>query len=59
MRSDQKLGLVLSGGGLRGIAHIGLIRLLEELRIEPVDSVDPIVDGLRELVARSEVAAAG
>ncbi|MCB0633335.1 MAG: patatin-like phospholipase family protein [Saprospiraceae bacterium] len=35
MRSDQKLGLVLSGGGLRGIAHIGLIRLLEELHIEP------------------------
>jgi len=37
--SDRpKVGLVLGGGGARGIAHIGVIRLLEELRI-PVDYV--------------------
>jgi NTE family protein len=33
-----RVGLVLSGGGARGIAHIGVIRLLEELHI-PVDYV--------------------
>lgn len=33
-----RIGLVLGGGGARGIAHIGVIRLLEELRI-PVDYV--------------------
>jgi NTE family protein len=30
-----KLVLVLSGGGARGIAHIGVIRVLEELNIAP------------------------
>ncbi|MEH6568840.1 MAG: patatin-like phospholipase family protein [Halioglobus sp.] len=33
-----KIGLVLGGGGARGSAHIGVIRLLEELNI-PVDYV--------------------
>jgi NTE family protein len=33
-----KVGLVLSGGGARGIAHIGVLRVLEELRV-PVDIV--------------------
>ncbi len=32
------IGLVLGGGGARGAAHIGVIRVLEELRI-PVDYV--------------------
>ncbi|MEH6583849.1 MAG: patatin-like phospholipase family protein [Halioglobus sp.] len=37
--SDRpKIGLVLGGGGARGSAHIGVIRLLEELNI-PVDYV--------------------
>ena len=45
-----KVGLVLSGGGARGAAHIGVIRLLEELQI-PVDcvagtSMGAIVGGL-------------
>jgi NTE family protein len=30
-----KIGLVLSGGGARGIAHIGVLSVLEELGIEP------------------------
>ncbi|MCB0644014.1 MAG: patatin-like phospholipase family protein [Phaeodactylibacter sp.] len=30
----KKIGLVLSGGGARGIAHIGVIKALEELGIE-------------------------
>jgi len=30
-----ELVLVLSGGGARGVAHIGVIRVLEELRIAP------------------------
>jgi predicted acylesterase/phospholipase RssA/CRP-like cAMP-binding protein len=34
--SGRGVGLVLSGGGARGFAHIGLIRALEELEI-PVD----------------------
>ncbi len=33
-----KIALVLSGGGARGAAHIGVIKVLEELRI-PVDIV--------------------
>jgi NTE family protein len=33
-----KVGLVLSGGGARGAAHIGVIKVLEELRI-PIDVI--------------------
>ena len=33
-----KVGLVLSGGGARGAAHIGVLKVLEELRV-PVDLV--------------------
>src|SRR4030095_1831565 len=33
-----KLGLVLSGGGARGAAHLGVLQVLEEMRI-PVDMV--------------------
>ena len=34
-KEDPNLVLVLSGGGARGIAHIGVIRVLEELHIAP------------------------
>lgn len=45
-----KIGLVLSGGGARGAAHIGVLRVLEELNI-PVDfiagtSMGAIIGGL-------------
>ena len=33
-----KVGLVLSGGGALGLAHIGVIKVLEELRV-PIDCV--------------------
>jgi len=33
-----KIGLVLSGGGARGAAHIGVLKVLEELRV-PVDVI--------------------
>ena len=33
-----KIGLVLSGGGARGSAHVGVLKVMEELRI-PVDYV--------------------
>jgi len=36
--SRPKIGLVLSGGGVRGLAHIGVLRVLQELRV-PVDLV--------------------
>ena len=47
---SQKVGLVLSGGGAKGIAHIGLIRALEENNI-PIDcisgtSIGAIIGGL-------------
>ncbi len=34
-KSNMKTGLVLSGGGFRGIAHIGVIKALEEHDIYP------------------------
>ncbi|MCC6134571.1 MAG: patatin-like phospholipase family protein [Candidatus Contendobacter sp.] len=45
-----RIGLVLGGGGARGIAHIGVLKMLEELRI-PVDciagtSMGSIIGGL-------------
>jgi NTE family protein len=45
-----KIGLVLSGGGARGLTHIGVIQVLEEMRI-PIDfvaatSMGSIVGGL-------------
>jgi NTE family protein len=33
-----RVGLVLSGGGARGLAHVGVLKALEELRI-PVDAI--------------------
>ncbi len=37
-QSRPKVGLVLSGGGASGLAHIGVIKVLEELEI-PIDYV--------------------
>jgi NTE family protein len=34
----ERVGLVLSGGGARGLTHIGVLQVLEELRV-PVDCV--------------------
>ncbi|HUO83210.1 MAG TPA: patatin-like phospholipase family protein [Gammaproteobacteria bacterium] len=34
----QRVGLVLSGGGARGAAHVGVIKVLEELRV-PIDAI--------------------
>lgn len=28
---NGKLGLVMSGGGVRGLAHVGVIKMMEEL----------------------------
>jgi NTE family protein len=35
MDVNQEIGLVLSGGGARGIAHIGVLKALNELNIHP------------------------
>jgi NTE family protein len=48
--SRPRVGLVLSGGGARGAAHIGVLKVLEQLRV-PVDciagtSMGAIVGGL-------------
>jgi NTE family protein len=45
-----KIGLVLSGGGAKGAAHVGVLKVLEELRI-PIDyvsgtSMGAVVGGL-------------
>jgi NTE family protein len=34
----ETIGLVLAGGGARGIAHVGVIRALEEMQV-PIDAV--------------------
>lgn len=31
--AEERIGLVLSGGGARGCAHVGVLKVLEELRI--------------------------
>ena len=46
----QKVGLVLSGGGAKGVAHLGVLRALEEAEI-PIDyicgtSMGAIIGGL-------------
>ena len=33
-----RIGLVLSGGGARGLAHVGVLKVLDELRV-PVDAI--------------------
>jgi NTE family protein len=33
-----RVGLVLSGGGARGLAHVGVLKVLEEMRV-PVDAI--------------------
>lgn len=38
LKDREKVGLVLSGGGAKGIAHVGVIRALEENDI-PIDYV--------------------
>ena len=47
---NDKLVLVLSGGGARGAAHVGVLKVLEELRIAPDlivgTSMGSIVGGL-------------
>lgn len=50
LSAEQKVGLVLSGGGAKGIAHIGIIQALEENDI-PIDylagtSMGAVVGGL-------------
>jgi len=49
-KERPKIGLALSGGGARGAAHVGVIKVLEELRI-PIDyiagtSMGSVVGGL-------------
>ena len=34
-RKANKIALVLGGGGLKGFAHIGVFRALQEMGIEP------------------------
>ena len=36
--SQQKIGLVLSGGGAAGVAHVGVLKALEERNI-PIDFI--------------------
>ncbi|NKI31453.1 patatin-like phospholipase family protein [Croceivirga thetidis] len=49
-QKDQKIGLVLSGGGAKGLAHIGALKVIEEAGVE-IDfvggtSMGAIVGGL-------------
>src|SRR5262245_9145611 len=50
MSPRPKLALVLSGGGARGAAHIGVLKVLEELHVKPDlivgTSMGSIVGGL-------------
>ena len=49
-KTRKKVGLVLSGGGAKGIAHIGALKIIEEVGI-PIDyvvgtSMGSIIGGL-------------
>lgn len=35
MNKQKKIGLALSGGGYRSVAHVGVLKALEELKIKP------------------------
>ncbi len=35
-KTSPTIGVVLSGGGVRGVAHLGLLQVLEEVGIEPI-----------------------
>ena len=37
-QARPRIGLVLSGGGARGLAHVGVLRVLEENRV-PIDAI--------------------
>ena len=39
-----KVGLVLSGGGARGLTHVGVLKVLHEMRV-PIDYIAAHVDG--------------
>ena len=50
MTARPKIGLVLAGGGAKGAAHVGVLKVLEEMRI-PIDyvagtSMGSIIGGL-------------
>ncbi|MEO7775320.1 MAG: patatin-like phospholipase family protein [Steroidobacteraceae bacterium] len=38
MPARPRIGLVLSGGGARGVAHVGVLKVIDELRI-PIDAI--------------------
>ena len=40
----NKIGLVLSGGGIRGIAHLGLLKALDEIGVKP-DAISGVSAG--------------
>ena len=48
MNSQERIGLVLSGGGAAGLAHIGVLKALEE-NGRKMDEVYPVDTGIRDL----------
>ena len=53
-QEDKRIGLVLSGGTARGLAHIGVLKVLEEEKV-PVEyvtgtSMGSIIGGLYSIV---------
>ena len=43
LHSEEKVGLALSGGGARGLAHIGILKVIDELNIK-VDYNDTVLN---------------
>ena len=44
----MKLGLVLSGGGARGVAHIGVLKALEEMGVADITDFLNMEDDQRD-----------
>ena len=55
-----RIGLALSGGGARGIAHVGVLKVLDELRV-PISCVTgpTVCRPLAETWSRSRISLSG
>ena len=52
--SQQRIGLVLSGGGASGVAHVGVLKALEENNISIINESIKSLEALRDKAKKNE-----